>query len=406
LTPVIPALAGAYVATLPLLQSVIATAGPKRVVVADIVLAALLAAVARRRRAWLRAPWRDLVLVACLPPLAVALCGALETAAAPGPDLTRVIYSMAVLLVFAHLRLSASQLDRIAWTWVVTACLTCLAGLLAFIAVTVFGAPPNALAAANSPNLGPGVTRVASTAGANALALYLQPSLALCLYLIGRPSGADRWLRYAPGLLVLTAALTFSRSLVGVLLVVTLAACGPGRLRWLSRRRNLLAVATGALLIATVAATIWAVFPLRAGRLNTRPNAYRVLHAGAIRMFAARPLTGVGPDAFGRRFAEFTTPDERRSAWPPLRASIDLDPHSTWLGWAAEGGLLGLAGWTLVYGFVVHRLLDTPQADLSRLCACGLAGLAVSGFAVDISHLKFVWCFLGLGLSARAAARE
>jgi O-antigen ligase len=158
--------------------------------------------------------------------------------------------------------------------------------------------------------------------------------------------------------------------------------------------------------LATAAATVWGVFPLRDGRLNTRPNAYRVLHAAAIRMFAARPLTGVGPGEFGRRLGEYTTPEERSSAWPPVLLAVDYDPHSTWLGWAAESGLLGLSAWIALYGFVARRLIDAPPATLPRLAACTLAGLALSGLAVDISHLKFVWCFLGLGLSARASAQE
>jgi hypothetical protein len=59
-----------------------------------------------------------------------------------------------------------------------------------------------------------------------------------------------------------------------------------------------------------------------------------------------------------------------------------------------------------LYGFIAHRLLDGPPGSLPRLAAAALAGLALSGLAVEISHLKFIWCFLGLGLAARAAEKE
>jgi O-antigen ligase len=387
------ALVLAYVATLPLVQPVIATLGFKRIVLADVVFPALLLAAAAGRDAWLRRPRWGLCAVAAAPALAIALSGRLA-AVEPWPDVARVLYSMAVLLLFAHLRLSQRQIEAIARAWVITACAVCAAGIVAFVAVTVFGAPENVLASSSSPNLGRGVVRIHSTLGANALALFLQPSATLCLYLMRRrPQG--RWARRALASLAATGLLTFSRGIVGLVLVLALGL-----------RRRLLVAATAALLAAATAATWWAVFPLQAGRLNTRPNAYRVLHVAAARMFAARPLTGVGPGQYGRRLGEFSTAGERGAAWPPVLPSADYDPHSTWLGWAAETGLLGLAAWGALYVFIARRLLAGAPGGLPRLAACALAGLALSGLTVEISHLKFVWCFLGLALAARAAEKD
>jgi O-antigen ligase len=393
----IVAIAAAYVATLPFLHPVIATFGFKKVVLADGVFAVLVLAAGAKRSRWLRPAWRSLCVAAAAPPLAIAVCGAFAGSEA-GPDIARVAYSMAVMILFAHLRLSTRQIEGMAWTWLITACVVSLVGLLALAAVTLFGVPENLLASASSANLGPGVIRAGSTLGANALALFLQPSLAMCVHLMRERTDAVPWVRRALALLLATAVSTFSRSIVGMFLVLTLAL--PRHRRWV------LGPATAALLTATVAATVWAVFPIQDGRVNTRPNAYRVLHIAAARMFAARPLTGVGPGEFGRRLADFTTAAERTAAWPPVVIGRDYDPHSTWLGWAAECGLLGLAAWGVLYGFIAHRLLDGPPGSLPRLAAAALAGLALSGLAVEISHLKFIWCFLGLGLAARAAEKE
>jgi O-antigen ligase len=390
------AMAVAYVATLPLLHPVLMTLGFKRVVLADVAFPFLLLTAALGARRWLRRPWLALCVAAAGPPLAILVSGALAGARAV-PDLARVLYSLSVLILFAHLRLSPPQIDVIVRGWVITACGVCLAGLGGLLAVTVFGAPENLLASASSANLGPGVIRVGSTLGANALALFLQPSVALCIYLMRQRRDAGHWPGGALASFLTTAVLTFSRGIVGMSLVLSLAvrACR----RWL-------AAATVVLLAAAVSATIWGVFPIHGGRLNTMPNAYRVLHVAAARMFAARPLAGVGPGGFSRRLGEFTTPEERAAAWPPISLAQDHDPHSTWLGRAAESGLLGLMAWAGLYGFIARRLLDSPPGTLPRLAGCALAGLALSGLAVEISHLKFVWCFLGLALSARAAERE
>jgi hypothetical protein len=212
----------AYVATLPLLHPILAALGFKRIVLADAVFAALFLTAAAGRRRWLRPPSVRLCAAAAGPLLAIAASAALA-GAQPFPDLARVAYSMAVLLLFAHLRLSKQDIDRVSWTWLVTAVAISLAGVVAFVGVTMFGTRENFLAGASSPNLGPAIVRLESTMGANALALFLQPSLAVCLYLTrGRPV-AGRWLRPALALLLATAALTFSRGIVGVSLVLALS---------------------------------------------------------------------------------------------------------------------------------------------------------------------------------------
>jgi O-antigen ligase len=108
----------------------------------------------------------------------------------------------------------------------------------------------------------------------------------------------------------------------------------------------------------------------------------------------------------GGALAEFTTPEERSTAWPPIARSVGYDPHSTWLGWAAECGLMGLGAWVLLYGFVLNTLWRQPPASLPRLAGCTMCRFALSGLAVEINHLKFVWCFLGLALAAERSRRD
>jgi hypothetical protein len=118
----------AYVATLPLLHPILAALGFKRIVLADAVFAALFLTAAAGRRRWLRPPSVRLCAAAAGPLLAIAASAALA-GAQPFPDLARVAYSMAVLLLFAHLCLSKQDIDRVSWTWLVTAVAISLAGV-------------------------------------------------------------------------------------------------------------------------------------------------------------------------------------------------------------------------------------------------------------------------------------
>jgi O-antigen ligase len=120
-------------------------------------------------------------------------------------------------------------------------------------------------------------------------------------------------------------------------------------------------------------------------------------------MISAHPISGVGPGRFGTAFETFTSAKERQAAWPPLPVSLNWDPHSTWLGWAAETGLVGLAAWLVLFGWILRELLAS-RSWAARLAAAATLGLLANGFHVEVVHLKFVWAFLGLALGAAWAS--
>lgn len=260
--------------------------------------------------------------------------------------------------------------------------------------------------------------RVSSTLGSNALILYIQATIAFCVFLIG--SGGTsvrqrRLLRYALVTLLLVSLLTMSRGIVGLVVSLALFAyVSRDRVGVLWRARHALTCAAGLLVAGGAIATIWAVFPvgvhLNGGRegfrveVNVQKNAYYVLHTAALRMFWTHPLVGVGPGEFGRNVTRFTTPDERRSAWPPISERVAYDPHSAWFGWAAKGGIVGLAGWVVLYAWILGQLIRRgPSEDpFNARCLTGIAlvGILLNGFHVEISHLKFIWAFLGIGMGA------
>src|SRR5713226_1919752 len=119
----------------------------------------------------------------------------------------------------------------------------------------------------------------------------------------------------------------------------------------------ILALGSGALL----SAALWAIVYGPLSNLNNDPARSRLqLWPDALRMIAARPLTGWGEDATGLTFGRYVSAD-----WAP---GVTYDrTHSGILEAAATQGIIGLAaqGWvllTLFRGIWRHRFSDSVGA--------------------------------------------
>ena len=118
---------------------------------------------------------------------------------------------------------------------------------------------------------------------------------------------------------------------------------------------------------AVASAALWAIVLGPLGQLNNDPARSRLqLWPDALRLFAARPITGWGEDATGLAFGRFV-----RADWAP---GVTYDrTHSGVLETAATQGILGLLAqaWvllTLVRGMWRHRHNDSVAA-LGAACA-------------------------------------
>lgn len=412
----------AYIAALPVLRlrlfeiSVL----EKKVVLADFAFAALLVVVIGSSARRLLPIRRGAVVFSLCPVVALVISGISSGAGANAlPDILRAVYSICVFLLFAHFRLTSSESVVVMWSWLVVAVLIALMGFVSFLGVTLVGIPQNPLAYADDAHFfEANVIRISSTLGPNALILYILVAIAFCMHMIGSDGASVRQRRFLQGALVallLVSVFTISRGIIGLMLsLVLFSYASRHALPALWRVRHALALAAGLLAAAGVFGTTWAVFPVRVDlnerearlrvEVNIQRSAYHVLHTAALRMFLANPLVGVGPGQFGRHFGAFTTPEERSSAWPPLIVK-NYDPHSTWFGWAAKGGIVGLAGWIVLYAWILRQLIKRHPSDgpfnMSRLAGITLIGILLNGFHVEIAHLKFIWAFLGIGMGAR-----
>ncbi len=126
-------------------------------------------------------------------------------------------------------------------------------------------------------------------------------------------------------------------------------------------RRNLWAVVSALVSGALLSAALWAIVFGPLSLLNNDPARSRLqLWPDALRMIAARPVTGWGEDATGLTFGRFVSAD-----WAP---GVTYDrTHSGILETAATQGILGLAAqaWvllTLLRGIWRHRFSDSVGA--------------------------------------------
>jgi O-antigen ligase len=126
-------------------------------------------------------------------------------------------------------------------------------------------------------------------------------------------------------------------------------------------RRGLWAAVSALVSGALLSTALWAIAFGPLSLLNNDPARSRLqLWPDALRMIAARPLTGWGEDATGLAFGRFVSAD-----WAP---GVTYDrTHSGILETAATQGILGLAaqGWllvTLFRGIWRHRFSDSVGA--------------------------------------------
>jgi len=191
----------------------------------------------------------------------------------------------------------------------------------------------------------------------------------------------------------------------GVLLWHSPGGSAAGRRRW---RQGV----GGAMVVVAVAATLvsitWRVVPLRATwpPIDTTISPYRVCHEIAGRAFADHPVSGVGLEAFHQVWPRYYDPPRHDPAYAggaeALRG-VPRDPHGTWQGYAAEGGLFALLA-LLALALLAARQARSRSGQATELMAW-LVAVAVASLFADVLTERSSWALLGLLMPA-AEARE
>lgn len=269
------------------------------------------------------------------------------------------------------------------------------------------------------PYIGPVLRMKGMTATPAMLASVLTMAVPFAVAALTRAHGATaRRLWWAAiGILSVTAVMTFSHVLGG-LLVAVLVMLWPRLDRAPRLRRLAIVAAIGAVLLCnlsvvaslrqiTVGGTVLAdsheyQYNVGQGRLHLGQAeiVYDVMSYFRIKQlawetFAAHPLFGIGLD-------RFHVVSERAFADGRLPAHYsEIDPHSALLGRLAETGIPGGVTLSLLWiaAIVLGRrvlVTDGTMAWPTRAAWAGLVGLLVAGVNVDVMNFRFLWAGLGL----------
>lgn len=258
-----------------------------------------------------------------------------------------------------------------------------------------------------------GVTRVASglTGNRNLLAHYVTSAI-ICAYLLYQvtPSVLPRLLLVAVlPVFFVGLALTFSRTGMIVLIVALLVVW----YRVAKERRYLLLVASimvlsiiGLLLPSTFWQRAASIVPAVRYEKETFGLRVRLWKVG-LRMIEDHPIAGVGPGNFAYAFRRYARGEVR---------DVGLIVHNTYVGVAAEQGVIGLGLFVLL---LLLGLRETRLAirvgDVSRMGELGLLAVVVEanllvtmviGLSGNIEGFKLLWIFLGLALGLGQLARR
>lgn len=196
---------------------------------------------------------------------------------------------------------------------------------------------------------------------------------------------------------ILAAFLTKSRVNASILLLVSVATfilMPPKKFIFLKIITFLFTLFYIILTITTL--FIW-VFPIESYqfKINTQHNIYYLLSEASVKIWKDHPFFGIGLGRYNSKVDEYFNWEEARISLPDPDnpAWKRKDPHSTYFGWAAETGILGLSA--ILIFFMCH-LIFAYRADETKILSSGVIAFLIAGLSLDIVTLRHFWFLLGI----------
>lgn len=250
----------------------------------------------------------------------------------------------------------------------------------------------------------------------NMFASFLHVGIVFLLAVIAFEGWRQRYILLS-GLILTCAFLTASRNLLGIFITIFLAILPIKARPVLSIFKYVAFGVTVLLLFLVLITTVWCVFPAQMNydrqnhtfslSINTSPSLYAILNRMSIRFIKQNFWVGIGPGTLNQTLVEQADWDEAKDTYKAKgfdNRNAFLDPHNTYLGWAAEVGLpfvLVMLG--LLYS-IVHLLWKGYKASSSSftggfcyICMCGIIGFIVNGLYIDIFTMRHFWIMMALG---------
>lgn len=163
--------------------------------------------------------------------------------------------------------------------------------------------------------------------------------------------------------------------------------------------------------------TLWCIFPVRVDwnnqaqvtsiSINTAPSLYALLNRASLRIIRQHPFKGVGPGIFNQMIPEVLSREEVEDTYEAkgiVDINASIDPHNTYLGWAAEAGVPFVTALiALLFTFArffwrrYRKFSLSFKGIFSYVCMCGIIGFMINGFYIDILTMRHFWVMLALG---------
>ncbi|HAH20867.1 MAG: hypothetical protein A2Y00_03235 [Omnitrophica WOR_2 bacterium GWF2_43_52] len=257
-------------------------------------------------------------------------------------------------------------------------------------------------------------------------AAYLHVSIVLISILFFRTKTYSEKALSAAALCLcfVAAGLTKTRVIAGIMFTIFLITL---RLQG-SRGNSLIKFFSGATAFSTMLfmliITVWWIFPItisrdpltkkRSIKVNLVHQSYFIQHKAALRMTMDYPVLGVGMGLYNIRSAEYVSwqeaKDPYRIMFPQATEKTDnfyrkgFDPHSTYLGWAAETGLAGLFSIMVFFTAVIcvlnkGRAFSSAAGNVFHIFLAGIFGFLFNALYLDILTMRHFWLMLVFGVS-------
>lgn len=329
-----------------------------------------------------------------------------------------IVYLVTLYLWVSNIPLDRQRFKSLLYLWLYLSGGLCILALGGFVLSTMFD--KNTWLVQNYPSMKSLIPfgRVTATFPTmNMFASFLHVSVVFLLVFIVYERWRPRYILLAVFMLI-CVLLSASRNLLGIFITIFLALL-PIRSRPYSSMSKYISFSLSlALLFLVTVTTIWCIFPAKINydrkahtfslSVNTAPSLYAILNRMSIRMIKEKFLLGVGPGMFNQTMIEQLDWGEAKDTYEAKGISdrnASVDPHNTYLGWAAEAGLPFVIVMIGLFYSIARFIWKGYRASGSDyflggfcyICLCGMAGFILNGLYIDILTMRHFWVMLGLG---------
>ena len=345
-----------------------------------------------------------------------------------GIEYIGILYVFCVYFLIKQLVLDTNTWWRVINLWAIVGLIVSLIGIGGYFGITLTGKLNYFVKTYVFGHfLGP---RICSTfRNPNMLATYLHLPIVFGFILLRRRQELKQkssWIYLLIAICLLGAFLTKTRILAGIFLSIFLILMLPQKSKLLlcSRYLTFVICIFGSLFV--FANTVWWLFPINIKtneqtlsiEFNLTPFTYYNYNKAALAMIKNRPLLGVGIGMYNENLKDYVNKEELASTfhvvYPDYEKGKDpytlkimrrgMDPHSTYLGWGAETGLLSLFVIVAMFFYYNLRMIFQFRREANSFnkyiiwCfLAGICGFLLNGFYIDILTMRHFWIFIGMG---------